>query len=58
MEIVESYKREEKRADEEARYQKMYLRMVRAALDVEEILKQAMQECEEIFISEEVPEIE
>ena len=31
-------------------YKKMYLRMVRAALDTQKILEQALQDCEEIFI--------
>ena len=34
------------------RYKKMYLRMVRAALDMEKLMHEAMQECEEIFIAE------
>lgn len=32
-------------------YKKMYLRMVKAVLDTEKILNEALQECEEIFIS-------
>ena len=34
------------------RYKQMYLRMVRAAMDAEQIMHKAMCECEEIFLSE------
>lgn len=34
------------------RYKQMYLRMVRAVMDAEKLLHDAMEECEELFISE------
>lgn len=34
------------------RYKQMYLRMVRAVMDAEKLLHDAMEECEEVFISE------
>lgn len=34
------------------RYKQMYLRMVRAVMDAEKLLHNAMEECEELFISE------
>ena len=34
------------------RYKQMYLRMVRAVMDAEKLLHAAMEECEELFISE------
>ncbi len=33
------------------RYKQMYLRMVRAVMDAEKLLHDAMEECEELFIS-------
>lgn len=33
-------------------YKQMYLRMVRAVMDAEKLLHDAMEECEELFISE------
>ena len=32
-------------------YKQMYLRMVRAVMDAEKLLHDAMEECEELFIS-------
>lgn len=34
------------------RYKQMYLRMVRAVMDAEKLLHDAMEECEELLISE------
>lgn len=34
------------------RYKQMYLRMVRAVMDAEKLLHDVMEECEELFISE------
>ena len=34
------------------RYKQMYLRMVRAVMDAEKLLHDAMEDCEELFISE------
>ena len=34
------------------RYKQMYLRMVRAVMDAEKLLHDAMEECEELFITE------